>query len=203
MKIATFEGGARCPVCRADFETITDYGGNYTMDLKTNTLFRRGEDNTMVSTVVLSEMEMILASRIVMAEDLDENGKTSAKFYMPQFIHGLLGRQDTALVTYDADDGLCDKVMTRSDYASFWYDKDIYKQIVVDTVGKLQNVVEGSAFPLFVLKAVVGKAFMEMVYLGKLIIREIKSLPEHPTDDVHHIMTMPYPADFMTNIAVI
>ena len=127
MKIATFGQAVRCPVCRADFETITDYGVNNTMDLKTNTLFRRGEDKTMVSYVVLTEMEMRLASRIVMVEELDENEKMSANFYMPQFIDGLLESRETVLLTNDADDGYFDRVMTRSDYANFWYDKDIYK----------------------------------------------------------------------------
>ena len=65
MKIATYDGGARCPMCRGVFETITHYDGNYAMDLTTNTLSCRGEDNTMVPYLVLSDTEMTLASRIM------------------------------------------------------------------------------------------------------------------------------------------
>ena len=203
MKIATFGELVRCPVCRADFDTITDYSGNFTMDLKTNTLFRRGEDKTMVPYIVLNEMEVSLASRIRMIEELNENEEICANFYMPQFIDGILQNREAVLATNDADDGYFERVMTRSDYAQFWYDKDIYKKLVVDTVAKLQNVFgKGITFPLFVLKALVSKAFMEMVDMGKLVLREVKWFPGDPTDWYHLIITMPYPASEMTRIAV-
>ena len=200
MKIATFEGGARCPMCRGVFATITHYDGNYVMDLTTNTLSCRGEDNTMVPYLVLSDTEMTLASRIMVGEDPDENGNMSAKFYMPQFIEGVFDISGRVLVTHNADDGLLGRVMTRTDYARFWYDKDRYKQLVVDTVGKLQNVFGARVFPLFFLKALVVKAFMEMVDLGKLQLLQVESYPEDPTDLVHLIITMPYPAAFMANV---
>ena len=202
MKIATFEGGARCPLCRVVFETITQYDGNYSMDLQTNTLSCRGEDNTMMPFLVLSDIEMTLASRIEVGEDLDENGILSAKFYMPQFIEGVLDLPGKVLVTHDADDGLLGRVMTRSDYARFLYDKDTYKRIVVDTVDKLQNVFGARVFPLFFLKALVIKFYMELVDLGKLQLVQVQSYPGDPTDWAHLIISMQYPPAFMARATV-
>jgi hypothetical protein len=198
MRIATDGGGPRCPVCRRNFETITQKDDRYTVNIQTKTLYRSG-----VPYLVLSAKEMKIASLIVVDEGAGESGTMNMNFYIPNYLHDFDHATGWSLVSTNADDGPVGRAMTRSDTIEFSYDKDKYRDELQIGVAKLLDLMKNHDMPLFFLKAQVSSSFTKMVTIGKFHLQTCRSHPEDPTDDLEHILSMPFPAASMANLASI
>ena len=119
MRIATDEGGPRCPVCMRHFDTIAQKDDRYTVNIQTNTLYRSG-----VPYLVLSAKEMKIASLIKVGEGADESGTMNMNFYIPTYLQDVDQATGWSLVLTNADDGPIERAMTRSDTIELSYDKD-------------------------------------------------------------------------------
>jgi len=197
MLIATHEGGPHCPVCRRAFDTITQKDGRYHANIQTNTLSRFG-----VPYLAMSAREMKIASLILVGEGRDENGTMNMNFYMPKFLEDVHEITGWSLVVTNADDGPIGRAMTRSYTDIVSYDKDKYKDEVEIGVGKLLDLMGTHDIPLFFMKAQVSSFFTKMVTMGKYQMHTKRSHPEDPTDGVELMLSMPFPAASMANLAL-
>lgn len=191
MRIGTHEGGPRCPVCRRHFDTITQTDGRYSVNLQTNTLYRMG-----VPYLVMSAQEMKIASVIVVGED-DESGTMSLNLYMPKFLKDVTEATGWNLVVTNADDMPIERAVTRSITSVDSYVKDKYRDEVQIAVAKLLDLMETHDVPLFFFKAVTSSFFTKMVTIGKYETQPQRSHPEDDTEEVEHILCMPFPPAFL------
>ena len=192
VAIATHAEGPRCPQCRQPFDTITQKGGRYEVNLTSNILYRFGEPY-----LHLSALQLKIASRIFVGEQPDDSGTMRMHFYVPQFLQEVHDFTDWNIVVTMADDGPVGRMMRRSDINAFSYDQDMYINEVQNTVGILHELMAHDP-PLFFMKAQVSKAFMQMVDIGKF---HMNSYPSHPLDDLgggEEILSMIFP-DFYMN----
>jgi len=178
-QVATRLGGARCPMCRAEFETVTHVDGGRVLNVATHTLYDRAANNTLVPYLQMSAQEMKIASRIVVDEAPGEGGRLGLDFYVPQFVYELETPGWVMLVS-DADDGPVERMMTRRDWdITYCYDRNMYRQQVQDVEADVHSLFGPYDFQLFYMKAQVGKALMEMVHIGKY---RLDPYPQHLED---------------------
>ena len=77
----------------------------------------------------------------------------------------------------------------------------ISNELQTNCLTKLLDLMGTHDMPLFFLKAQVSSSFTKMVTIGKYRLQTCRSQPEDPTDEVEHILSMPFPAAFMANLA--
>ena len=179
VQVATHPGGARCPQCREVFETVTWCDERYAVNVATNTMYHyRAGNNQLVPYLVMSEVEMKVASRIFANNHPGENGILAMHFYVPQFLYDIHPNPTWVIILSDADEGPIGRVTTRRDSAiTYWYDRDVYRQQVQDGQVVLHSMFD---FPLMFMKAQVSKAFMSMLEIGKF---HSQRFPQQIDDD--------------------
>jgi len=203
MLIATSEGGPKCPICRRDFNIITPYDGRCCVDIERRTLYyREGNSDALVAHIVMSDMQMKIASRIKVCEGPDENGDLSLQFCVPELLHDMTLFSGWIIVVSNADNGPPGMVMTRSLAKTYWYDKDKCRQEIEDAEKQLLDMFNTRDVPIFFMKAVASKAFTQMIIHGKYSMQMYPPHPENNTGDGgEHILSMVYPSVFIAHMA--
>ena len=200
MAIATSKGGAKCPICRRGFKTVTPYDGRCSVDIQERTLYRRvGNSDALVAYLVMSDTQMKIASRIKFGAGPDGNGGTSLQFYVPQILREMTSLNGWSMVVSNADDGPLGMVMTRSLARAYWYDKDKCRQEIEDAEKELLNMFSTRDVPNFFLKAVVSKAFTQMVIHGKYSMKMYPPHLENMIDGGEHILSIHY-SDYIAHV---
>jgi hypothetical protein len=206
MQIATLHGGARCPLCRRVFETVTHQDGRFVVDVEKRTLYHcgsknTGSNNTLIPYIVMSDTEIKIASRMLVREGRDESGQMGMHFYVPQFLQDMTTLVGWNLVVTNVDDVRMERVMTRSDSRLYSYDQDKCRQVLAYADIALKKLLTNHQIPLFFMKAVVSKAFMRMITHRKYDMNMYRSHPEDETGGGEHILSMVYPVSFTEKLA--
>ena len=192
-QVATRLGGARCPMCRAEFDTVTHLDGGRVLNVATHTLYDRAANNTLVPYLQMSTQEMKIASRIVVDEVPVGEGGLRLDFYVPQFVYELETPGWVMLVS-DADEGPVERMMTRRDWViTYWYDRDMYIQQVQDGGADVHSLFGPYDVEPFYMKAQVSKALMRMVHIGKYRLDPYLQHPEDEPNGAFRILSTEFP----------
>jgi hypothetical protein len=173
------------------------------VDIQKRTLYHReGIGDPLVAHLVMSDTQMKIASRIKTRECPNENGDLSLQFYVPELLNDMTLVSGWRIIVSNADDGPPGMVMTRSLAKTYWYDKNKCRRVIEDAEKELLDMFNTRDVPIFFMKAIVSKAFTQLIVHGKY---SMKMYPPHPENNTggggEHILRMVYPSAFIAHMA--